>query len=304
MLDPSPLTELTGYARPNRRIFVKHEHLGTTGSIKDRMVERALLCAIEAGQLKTQHEIVEASSGNTGAALAYAGTKLGFTVHIFVASTVSVEKIEAIKSFGGNVHEVDAGGDQSEFECAKDYALSRNAYLFNQFENPFHVPAYKETIGAELVSQLNDLSVTIEHFVAGVGSGGSIRAVGELLCQSHNKNMKIWAVVPAKYPSDIEGLNPGHLRRQGHFKIWLDRLPGFESGLIEVEDKNAFRETISLKKATGLSVGPASGSCLYAARQLPESGNTLILLTDSGSKYSRKMRSWEENLGMSETELC
>lgn len=292
----TPLTEIACYAAPGRRIFAKHEYLGPTGSIKDRMVERVLACAISEGDLRTGMEIVEASSGNTGAALAYAGSRLGFNVRIFVASSVSPEKIQMIKSFGAEVHEVDIEqGQGSEVQCAASYARDTGSYLFNQFENRHHVDAYKETLGAEILLQLESEKIIIEHFVGGVGSGGSIRALGELLRERHNESLKVWATVPAVYPSDIEGLNPGHLRKEGHFKIWLDRPPNFETGLFEVNDEDAFREMLSLKNAAGIYVGPASGSCLHVARQL--FGNVLIVLTDTGSKYSTKVSAWLENLG-------
>ena len=293
----TPLTELACYAAPSRRIFVKHEYLGPTGSVKDRMVERVLACATNEGDLRTGMEIVEASSGNTGAALARAGSRLGFNVRIFVASSVATEKIQTIKSFGAEVHEVDIEqGQVSEVQCAANYAHETGGYLFNQFGNRHHVDAYKETLGAEILSQLESEKIIIEHFVGGVGSGGSVRAVGELLRERHNESLKVWATVPAVYPSDIEGLNPGHLRNEGHFKIWLDRSPDFETGLIEVNDEDAFREILSLKNAAGIYVGPASGSCLHVARQL--SGNILIVLTDTGLKYSTKISAWLRNLSV------
>src|SRR4051812_42683119 len=120
----TPLTELTRY---KRRIFAKHEYLGTTGSMKDRMVERALRGAMANGELRAGMEIVEASSGNTGAALAAAGGKLGFAVWIFVSCRVSHEKKEMIRAFGGNVVEVDGG---TEIARAAEYAHGRDAYLF------------------------------------------------------------------------------------------------------------------------------------------------------------------------------
>ena len=86
----TPLTELACYAAPGRRIFFKHEYPGPTASIKDRMVERVLACAINEDDLQTGMEIVEATSGNTGAALACAGRRLGLKVRIFVASSVSL----------------------------------------------------------------------------------------------------------------------------------------------------------------------------------------------------------------------
>jgi cysteine synthase len=288
----TPLTELAVEGTTQKRIFVKHEHLGPTQSMKDRMVGRVLQAAIESGELKPGMEVVEASSGNTGAALAFAGSKLGLTVRIFVSSKVSSEKIEKITALGGIVHTIDVTDTVSEIEQAVEHARQHRAYLFNQFENPHHVPAYKATIGAELLVQLEEQKIRIDHFIAGIGSGGSIRAIGETLRERHNERLKIWAVVPAVYPSDIEGLNPGHLRRQGHFKIWNERQPGFESAIIEATDRDAFAEILALERAGGPVIGPASGSCLHVARGLSASGNILILLSDSGTKYERKKLRW------------
>ncbi len=132
--------------------------------------------------------------------------------------------------------------------------------------------------------------------MGGIGSGGSLRAIGEALRQEHDENLKIWATLPAIFPSDIEGLNPGHLRKQGHFQIWLDRSPGFENVEVETKDEDAFREIILLDSTESISAGPASGACLHVAKNLPESGNVLGLLTDAGWKYHKKVKAWTERL--------
>lgn len=293
---PSPLTELSHYCDRQRRVFAKHEYLGETGSIKDRMVESVLTCAVREGELKEGMEIVEASSGNTGAALASGARRLGCLARIFVSSLVSSEKIAMIEALGAKVERIDVrGGAVSEVELAGAYAREHGAYFFNQFENPHHIQAYKNTLGVELLAQIGERAIKVDHFVGGVGSGAAIRAVGEILRERHNAELKIWATIPAVSPTDIEGLHPGHLRREGFFKIWRERPAAFESGIDEVIDSDAYREIFLLEDA-GINVGPASGACLYGARK--QSGVVLVLLTDRGEKYAKKKALWRERLNL------
>lgn len=296
---PTPLTELTAYTTEQRRIFIKQEHLGPTGSIKDRIILRMLHLALKNGSLKPNSEIVEASSGNTGVALALAGRELGFNVRIFVAAGISPIKIAAIEKYGACVEKVQINNAaDSEIEKAAQYAKAKGAYLFNQFENPFHIEAYKETLCSELLIQLKESGIRIDHFVGGIGSGASLRAVGETLRAEHNSKIEIHAVAPAIYPSDIEGLNPGHLRRQGHFKIWCDRQSSFEKETIYAQDCNAYKAIVALTADSGLSAGPATGACLWVAQHLQTNGNVLLLLTDAGEKYTQKTDKWRNQFAL------
>ncbi len=257
------------------------------------MVANVLELALKSGALVKGQEIVEASSGNTGVALAYVGRSLGFKVRVFVASGISPEKIGAIQNHGAAVEKIDVdSGKVSEITCAAHYAKAHGAYFFNQFENPFHIPSYKQVMCPEIVRKASDLGIRIDHFVGGIGSGASLRAVGEFLRAHHNPKLEVHAVAPEIYPSDIEGLNPGHLRKEGHFKIWRDRESDFENGVTYVRDGDAYQSLMLLESDTQLQVGPATGACLWGANNLPLRGNILILLTDHGKKYSQKISKW------------
>ena len=293
-MSESPLTELTVLKTAQRRIFAKHEYLGATGSIKDRMVGGVLSRAIAEGSLKEGMEIVEASSGNTGAALAAAGAQLGFAVRIFVSSLISVEKTAMIETLGASVERVDVSLGLSEIEMAFAYAHDSGAYFFNQFENRHHLQAYKDTLAQELLGQLESQGIKVDHFVGGVGTGAGIRAVGEMLAERHNPELKIWATVPAISPTDIEGLRPGHLRNEGYFRIWRERLPGFESAIEHVADADAYWRIFELERLSGIKVGPASGAYLQVASKLD--GIVLVLFTDTGDKYTSKKAAWRERL--------
>lgn len=293
-MSESPLTELTDLETGQRRIFAKHEYLGATGSIKDRMVGGVLSMAIAEGSLSEGMEIVEASSGNTGAALAAAGAHLGFAVRIFVSSLISVEKTAMIEALGAKVERIDVSLGRSEIEMANSYAHDTEAYFFNQFENPHHLQAYKVTLAQELLAQLESQGIKVDHFVGGVGTGAGIRAVGEILRERHNPELKIWATVPAVSPTDIEGLHPGHLRKEGYFRIWRERLPGFESAIEHVADEDAYRRIFELERLSGIKVGPASGAYLHVASKLD--GVVLVLFTDTGDKYTNKKAAWRERL--------
>lgn len=261
------------------------------------MVGGVIEAAIAAGELKKGMSIVEASSGNTGTALARVAKEKGFSLKIFLADTVSQAKQAAIRRFGAEIELVNLEhSPDSEIDLARKESEREGVYFFNQFENRFHVEAYKKTLLKELLSQLQEQEITIDAFVSGVGSGASNLAIGQGLREAHNSKLAIYSVVPKSFPTDIEGLNPGHISRNGHFKIWRERPQNFERQNILVDDSDAFSELLSLEEKTGILVGPASGAALFAARNLNVEGNLLVLFTDSGEKYKKRIGKWRQLL--------
>ena len=291
-LAPTPLEEWVPFHSKERKIYVKYEHLNPTGSLKDRMVGYVLSRSIEKGLLRQGMTIVEASSGNTGAALAHAAAQIGFATIIFTAASTAKEKISAIKELGGDVRVVETSKEAGEeIRQAKSRGQKLGYFYFNQFENPFHVEAYESSLAEEIVTDLTKKKITVDTFLSGLGTGASLLAVGRKL-KSANPNLKIYAVSPSRVPTDIEGLHPGHLVRGGHFKIWRERPRGFENDVLFVDDKDAYSKAIEIKERTSVSVGPATGASLHAALKLPAPGNVLIIATDAGHKYGEKYASW------------
>lgn len=279
------LVELVEYNTNGRKFFAKIEADNPTGSMKDRMVEYCIKKAEEGGELKQGMTIIEASSGNTGIALAKIGHERGYRVVICVPQNISNIKKKMIEKNGGEYIEIDTGIDnEADINTARRWGNGNQAYFFNQFENFYHVKAYYENLGEEVVKQLNKMDITIDVLVAGVGTGGSLRGLGERLRNEHNPNLGIHAVIPKDNPTKIEGLHPGHIK--GWFKIWEDREKEFTNGPIFIDDGSAIKRAIEINKNPELWVGVSSGAVLEAAiKEIGKKGNYLLLFGDSGNRY-------------------
>jgi len=241
-------TSLIALSLPTQKnLFLKLESENPTGSLKDRMVGRTLDLMAEEGKLTDVHTIVEASSGNTGSALAYEGGRRGYKVIICIASHISEQKKKKIRSYGAEVKEFDVTKNtEAEIEGAAQLGKEKGTFFFNQFSNPYHVQAYKKSLASEILQQLESQRVKINYLLGGVGTGASLIAVGSVLKQEHNSKLDIYAVSPQVYPTKIEGLHPGHLR--GDFPIWKMRPNRFEKSRLFIEDDQALRGCEILKK--------------------------------------------------------
>ncbi len=289
------LSDLTHYLQSSHLIYAWHEESNPTGSLKDKMVGFALERAKKNGELKEGVPVVEASSGNTGAALAYAARELGHLVHIFVSEAVSIDKKDALRSYGATVHEISvSAGPQSEIRSAQEFADQHEFYFFNQFENPYHIEGYRHALVPPLLRALEKQNILIDTFVGGVGSGASVRAIGEAL-RTINSELRILAVLPQSFPSAIEGLHPAHLSPVGEFPLWAARENGFESETILVDDEQALSQAVHLHHY-GFEVGPASGAVVSVAKGPKALGNTLVVFTDHKNKYTQKFQEWREKL--------
>ena len=283
----TPLVEVDLGPKSNKRVFAKLENENPTGSLKDRMVDHTLDLLIQNQNITTETIIVEASSGNTGIALASACAKRNLKAIICVAQHISADKKQNIIELGAELREFDTSSDtEAEIKAASELGKEDGFHFFNQFENPHHVDAYKETLGNEIIDQLNLKQIQIDYLIAGVGSGASLRAVGELLREKHNSELKIIAVSPDKHPTKIEGLHPGHIR--GDFKIWKNRPKRFEDDRLFLSDKDAIRGAIELKNKFNLEVGPCSGGLYHVVLNVLDTrGNYLLLFSDSGDRYKK-----------------
>ena len=168
------------YNGKEKYIYTKLESYNMSGSIKDRIAYYMLKKAYEEGNLKKGQEVVEATSGNTGIALAAMGALLGNPVHIFMPDWVSSERLKIMTMYGAKVTLIsrEEGGFKKAIQSAKEYAKQNNAYLTNQFENPHNVLAHYETTGAEIIEKIGN---EIGGFVSGVGTGGTLIGTGKRL---------------------------------------------------------------------------------------------------------------------------
>lgn len=279
LIGNTPLVELRHLApRPGVRLFAKLEYANPTGSVKDRIVYHMLVHAEEDGLVRPGDTIVEASTGNTGIALAMIGGMLGYHVEIVMPENVYPLIPEMLEAHGATVHRVTAQeGVRGAVEAARAMAAERGWYLLDQFANQYNCIAHYETTGPEILRDLPDVSV----FVAGLGTGGTLTGVGRRLKEA-NPATKIVAIEPhpGSHVQGLKSLSDGYLP------------PIFDLGVLDgkilVRSSAAFRGAAVLMEKESMFVGISAGAVLHAGLRLAERmerGNLVLLFADAGWKY-------------------
>lgn len=275
----TPLVELKACSpKPGVRLFAKLEGQNPTGSVKDRVVAYMLERARADGRLKPGQEIVEASTGNTGIALAMIGRRLGHPVRIVVPETVFSNVTRSLMAFEPQIEWVAADlGIKSAIDVASSIAEDDGAYLLNQFGSPDNPRCHYEYTAVEILEQQPEINV----FVCGLGTGGTASGVGRRL-KEHNRQLKVVGAEPhpGGHVQGIRSLEDGYIP------------PNLDLGLLDakilVRSVSAFRAARELLQREGLLGGLSSGAVLHAAlkwAQRIESGNIVMLFADSGWKY-------------------
>jgi cysteine synthase len=275
----TPLVELRHCSpKPDVHLFAKLEGWNPTGSVKDRIVREMLFAAQRDIGIQPGDTVIEASTGNTGIALAMVGRALGYGVRIVMPENVYPEIPRAIAVYGAEVEWVP--GDQGvrrAIEVARARA-EREGWLFlDQFGNENNARAHYETTGAELLADLPQIDV----FVAGLGTGGTVMGAGRRLKEA-NPRTRVIAVEP--HPGNqLQGLKS---LADGFIPPILDL--NFLDGKILVRSGHAFRAAAEVMRREAIFAGVSSGAVLHAglkvARRL-ERGNIVLLFADNGWKY-------------------
>ena len=209
----TPLARIPS-SRGGAPVFVKYEHLNPGGSIKDRPVLRMLGEAILDGRLTRDKTILDATSGNAGIAYAMIGAVLGYRVTLVMPENASQERKKRLLAHGAEIIFTDPmlGYDETLREVKRRYEGDPDRYFWcDQYSNEFNPQAHYDTTGEEILQQASDIT----HFVAGVGTGGTISGVGRRL-KEHNPDIRVIGVNPPEWPG-VEGLKPlgpGHITPQ------------------------------------------------------------------------------------------
>lgn len=292
MIGGTPLLELCNLERRlglKARLLAKLEYLNPAGSAKDRIARAMIDVAEKEGKLVPGSVIIEPTSGNTGIGLAAVAAARGYKVIIVMPETMSMERRILMKAYGAElVLTPGAKGMTGSIEKAEELAASTpNSFIPGQFVNPVNARAHYETTGPEI---WNDTDGTVDMFVAGVGTGGTITGTGRYL-KEQKPNVKVIAVEPAT-SAVLSGGKPGPHGLQGIGAGFIPEVldTSVYDEVIPVENEQAYEAGRLIGRSEGVLVGISSGAALYAALELAKreenAGKTIVvLLPDTGDRY-------------------
>ncbi|MDA1035248.1 MAG: cysteine synthase family protein [Chloroflexi bacterium] len=276
----TPLVELPTYSpKPGVRIFAKLEGHNPTGSVKDRIARAMVRAALEDGLLTKDRVVLEPTSGNTGISLAMVLSNLGYRFTAVMPDNVSPERTELLKAYGASIiYSPGEEGSNGSIAMAKKIVEETPSYLMLfQYGNEANPGAHYETTGPEIIRDLPEVT----HFVAGLGTGGTLMGVGRRLKEY---NSKIEVIAAAPEPDDriqgLRSLEEGFVPPILDLKM-LDRR-------IMIGGEESFRQTADVLRREGVFAGVSSGAVLAAAIKVAErldEGNIVALFADGGWKY-------------------
>jgi len=282
LVGTTPLVELRSLSpNPGVRLFAKLEAQNPTGSIKDRIVLRILESARASGALAPGQAIVEASTGNTGVALAMFGRLMGHPVEVCVPESVYPEIEQLLLVYGAGIRRVPRqAGIKSAREVAKDISRETGAYYLGQFDSPENARTHYETTAAEILADLAGAG-GVHALVAGMGTGGTVSGAGRRLKEA-NPACHIYGVEP-RLGVHVQGLKS---LEDGFIPPVLDE--AVLDGKILVGNRHAFSHARRAMLAEGIFGGISSGAVLHAGMRLAgrmTSGNVVLIFADGGWKY-------------------
>lgn len=286
LIGKTPVIKINRLFGPATDVWVKLEKQNPGGSIKDRIALAMVEDAEKKGILKKDTIIVEPTSGNTGIGLAMVAAVKGYRLMLVMPESMSLERRRLVKAYGAElVLTPRAEGMKGAINKAKELVAEHNAWMPMQFDNPANPAVHAETTAAEILA---DFPEGLDYVITGVGTGGHITAIGEVLKKKWPA-IKIIAVEPELSPvisggqpgpHPIQGIGPGFIPQNLHTEI-LD-------GVIKIGKDASFEYAQRAAREEGLFVGISSGASLAAIAQLlPEIKNkkVLTLAYDTGERY-------------------
>jgi cysteine synthase A len=271
------------------RLYGKMEFFNPASSVKDRIGLAMINAALDSGQINSDSTIVEPTSGNTGIALAFVARVKGLKLILTMPETMSIERRHLLKHLGATIVLTPgpAGMKGAIEEARKIVETTPNAFMPDQFSNPANPEIHRQTTGPEI---WKDTDGKVDIFIAGVGTGGTITGVGEVLKQK-NPDIQIMAVEPAASPV-ISGGKPGPHKIQGIGAGFIPKNLNVSviDEIITVENEQAFIGAKELASKEGILCGISSGAIYHAAKTVavrPENkGKTIVFIVcDTGERY-------------------
>ncbi len=280
----TPMVRLKGYS-----IFLKLEYFNLTGSIKDRVAKQILLDAIHEGTLRKGMTIAEATSGNTGIALAAIGRALGFPVLLFMPESMSMERRKLLKGYGAELilTPKEEGMEGATKRLAKLKKSQSNLFIPNQFENPKNILAHYLHTAKEIWDAMEQ---AVDVVVAGIGTGGTIMGIAQYV-KERNASCYIVGVEPKNSPFLTKGYRDTHQIEgigAGFFPPLLDM--AYLDEILPVSDQEAYHLLYELALNEGLFLGPSSCAAIVAAKKIQQrkefqDKRIAVICPDSISKY-------------------
>lgn len=273
-----------GYAE----VLAKLESFNPGGSVKDRIALAMVEEAERSGQLQPGGQIIEPTSGNTGIGLALVAAVKGYRLKLTMPETMSLERRNLLAAFGAELV-LTPGPDGMRGAVAKAEELvsgSPGSFIPQQFSNPANPEVHRRTTAREIISSLGG---RVDAFVAGVGTGGTITGVGEVL-RSKNRDVKIFAVEPAESPV-LSGGSPGPHRIQGIGAGFVPAVLNTQiyDEIIQVRAEQAAATAREMAVKEGILAGISSGAAVFAAltvaARLGRGKNVVVIIPDTGERY-------------------
>ncbi len=292
LIGNTPLLELSNYNRENgleARLIAKLESFNPASSVKDRIGYAMIKAAEEKGIINKDTVIIEPTSGNTGIALAFVAAARGYRLILTMPDTMSIERRNLLKALGAElVLTPGAEGMAGAIKKAEEIASTiPNSYIPQQFKYPANPEIHRKTTAEEI---WRDTDGQVDIFIGGVGTGGTISGVGEVL-KKRKPGVRIVAVEPfdspvlsggQKGPHKIQGIGAGFVPDNFNREV-VDEI-------YQVKNEEAFETSRKLARTEGLLVGISSGAAAFAATQIakrPENKGKVIVvvLPDTGERY-------------------
>ena len=292
LIGNTPLLELTGTEKElglKAQIVVKLEYFNPLRSVKDRTALALIESAEQKGLIDSNTTIIEPTSGNTGVGLAFIAAIRGYKIILTMPDAMSVERRTLLKALGAELvltpaHEGMSGAIRKAQQLAEEIG---NAYIPQQFENPANPDVHRRTTAEEIV---RDTDGKVDFFVAGIGTGGTISGVGQVL---HKLNDKVKIVGVEPYSSSVHsGERPGPHKIQGIGAGFIPKTldTSVYDEILRIKDHEAFAVARLLARKDGVLTGISSGSAVAAAIKLArrpenEGKRIVVLLPDTGERY-------------------
>ena len=285
----TPLVKINKLSKGlSANIIAKLESFNPLSSVKDRVGVAMIEAAEREGKINKETLIIEPTSGNTGIALAFTCAAKGYKLILTMPDTMSIERRQLLKILGAEVILTDGTkGMSGAIEKANELALKNiNSFIPQQFENPANPEIHRKTTALEI---LNATDGKVDYFIAGIGTGGTITGVGEVL-KEKLKDVKIIGIEPSDSPVLSKGIAGSH-KIQGIGAGFVPKILNINiiDEIITVSDEDA-GDTPKTCKRRGILAGISSGAAMWAALQIAKrkesTGKTIVvLLPDSGERY-------------------